>query len=216
MRASSNWRNAVTVAKPIPIGAKIVDSLPFSQAGTLIQAKALKAAGAEGVALYLGVAKWQEADECLAAGLGIFGVTIGDHFDGAAAHAQMVALGMANGTSAFLDFEGPATLAMTDDECCAKIDAWADKVDPDFLAGMYLAPPQPLTSKLVYARPKIRRYWKGGGSLRARNGIDLVEPDCGWCMTQAWPSRMFAGVWVDVDQAGEDFHGRSAVWSISA
>jgi hypothetical protein len=65
------------IAKPIPVGSVVIDSLPFSQGGTLANAQALKAAGVDAVALYIGAANAQRVQDCLAAGLGVFAVTFG-------------------------------------------------------------------------------------------------------------------------------------------
>jgi hypothetical protein len=73
--------------------------------------------------------------------------------------------------------------------------------------GVYVAPPQQLTSDELWSL-RVVRYWKGGGSIRDRNGA-LAEPaHCGWCLTQMWPSQMCAGMLVDYDAVGEDFRGR--------
>lgn len=200
----------MAAAKPAPVGARIVDSLPFSQGGTAGQAVALKASGADGIALYLGAATKARADACLAAGLGVFGVTFGNQYNGPAAVAQMQALGLPAGTSCFLDLEGIKDLSDANTTAIiGKVNAWADAVSAaGYLPGLYVAPPQPLTSQEMYAL-KVVRYWKGGGSIRDRHGA-LAEPSgCGWCMTQMWPSYTLGGVFVDGNMVGHDFKDRA-------
>lgn len=198
---------------PVPVGARIVDSLPFSEGGTAALAAALKASGVEGVALYLGVAKPSLALACTAAGLGVIGVTLGDAFDGAATVTQAKAM-LAPGTSVFLDVEGPTAMAMASGDLIAKINAWADPVlAAGFLAGIYVGVPQPLTSAELYGL-RVVRYWHGQGSVRDRNNA-LAEPSCGWCMQQAWPSVTRGGVLVDCNQVGADFKTRVPSWTVA-
>lgn len=193
---------------PAPVGSRIVDSLPFSQSGTAEQAKALKAAGVDGIALYLGAATRERAEACLDAGLMVFGVTFGNQYNGASAVAQMTALGLPAGTSCFLDVEGKPAYNTPPADLTAKINAWADAVSAaGFVAGLYLAPPQPLNSAELYST-RVVRYWKGGGSIRDRNS-SLAEPSgCGWCMTQMFPSVTVGGVLVDHNMVGHDYKGR--------
>lgn len=199
----------MAVAKPCPVGARIVDSLPFSQGGNAAQAAALKAAGVDGVALYLGAASPALAAACLAAGLLVFGVTFGGRYDGAAAVASMHALGMPAGTACFLDVEGDPSLALAPADLIGKIDAWADAVAAaGFVPCLYVGVPQPLTSDELY-RLRVQRYWRGQGSVRDRHNA-LAEPTgCGWCMTQMWPSQHCAGELVDFNMVGADYKTRT-------
>ena len=207
--AASSSSSAVASAKPIPVGSRVVDSLPFSRGGDAAGAARLKAAGVEAVALYIGAAGPQRVADCLAAGLGVFAVTFGSRSarqDPASAIATAKAWGLSAGTSIFLDVEGAGT--MSDPTLLGDINAWGDAVAAaGYLPGIYVAPPQPMTSDELY-HLRVVRYWKGGGSIRDRNG-QLAEPTgCGWCMTQMWPSQMCAGYLVDWNIVGEDFKGR--------
>lgn len=206
----------MSVAKPIPVGSRLIDSLPFSQSDGR-QAAALKADDVDGVALYLGVASAACVTACLAAGLGVVGVTLAAHYDGAAAVAAAKASGMAPGTTLLLDVEGMPAYNTPPDQLIAKINAWADAVAAaGYMPGIYLGSPQPLTSdELTHLR--VVRYWRAPARVVDRFG-KLAEPASGWCMFQAWPSLMWrkSGVFVDVDFVYEDFRGRVPSWTIAA
>jgi len=188
------------------VGARGVDSLAFSRSGTAEQARALKAAGVDFVALYLGVASKALNDTCLSAGLQTCGVTLADQFDGARAVSQMQALGMPAGTCAFVDVEGPSICAMSSTDLIAKINAWADVVNVNYVAGIYVGEPQPLTSDELTAL-KVVRYWRAPSRIVDRRG-QLAEPSPGWCVVQAWPSVTCEGVLVDFDFVYADHKGR--------
>lgn len=195
------------VVRPLPVGAKVVDSLAFSTGGTAAQAQAFKAAGVEAVALYIGAAGHDQVKACFDAGLGVFAVTFGNRFSGAATVACVKAWGLPAGTSVFLDVEGPDAMAFSFGDLIAKINAWADDVAAAaFVPGLYVGVPQPLTSEQLYGT-RVVRYWRGQGSVRDRSNA-LAEPSAGWCMTQMWPSQMCGGVLVDFDMVGQDYKRR--------
>lgn len=207
------------VAKPIPVGSRLIDSLPFSQSDGH-QAAALRASGVEGVALYLGVASAACVEACYAAGLGVVGVTLAqapEHYDGHAAVAHAKAMGLASGTSLFLDVEGPTVYKTPPNVLIPAIDKWADEIAPDFLPGIYLGSPQPLTQDELTALHVVR-YWRAPARVVDRFGKSFDGPAPGWCMFQGWPQMMWrdSGVFVDVDFVYEDFRGRVPVWSIAA
>lgn len=201
-------------AEVAPVGAKIIDSLPFSGGGNAFNAQGLKAAGVQGVALYLGQATPVQVKACNDAGLGVFGVTFGGAYDGVAAVKQAQALGLPVGCCIFLDHEGPKTAITPAAESIQKITAWAAPVrQAGYLPCLYVGVPQNLTSDELWSLPVVR-YWRGQGSVRDRNGA-LSEPSHrGWCMTQAYPSVMCGGVLVDFDMAGHDYQGGTVVWGI--
>jgi hypothetical protein len=179
--------------------------------GTAAGAKSLFTAGVVAVALYIGAADAERVKACLDAGLGVFAVTFGStaaRQNPAQAIATAKAWGLPPGTSIFLDVEGNAAYNTPAGTLIGEINAWGDAVAAaGYLPGAYFAPPQPLTSEELY-HLRVVRYWKGGGSIRDRNGA-LAEPaGCGWCMTQMWPSQMAAGYLVDWNMVGEDFRGR--------
>lgn len=197
-----------------PVGARIVDSLPFSIGGTLGNAQALKQEGVQGVALYLGQAKPAQVKACSDAGLGVFGVTFGGAYDGNAAVKQAQALALPMGCCIFLDHEGPATAKAPAAESIGKITAWAAAVrQAGYVPGLYVGVPQNLTSDELWGLPVVR-YWRGQGSVRDRMGA-LAEPSHrGWCMVQAYPSVMCGGVLVDYDMAGHDYLGGTVTWAV--
>jgi hypothetical protein len=209
-------------AEVAPIGARVVDSLPFSQGGNAAQAAALKAAGADGVALYLGVASPALVEACLAAGLGVFGVTLAGRFDGTAAVSQLMAWHMPMGTTHFLDVEGPSWVPPDPverekkaAELITKVKTWSAPISTaGFVPCMYVGVPQPLTSEELFALP-VYRYWHGQGCVKDRSG-KLAEPGCGWVAKQAWPSRTRGGVLVDDNQLEHDYRGRAIVWCAAA
>jgi hypothetical protein len=200
-----------------PVGARVVDSLPFSRGGTISSARAMHDAGIHGVALYLGAATPVQVSACLAAGLAVFGVTFGGAYNGAAAVAQAKALGLPVGCSIFLDLEGPEAFKTPAPDLTAKIVDWATTVEKaGYLPCLYVGVPQPLTSAELWHLP-VHRYWKGQGLARDRFGAG-VEPDhCGWIMTQCWPSVLCGGVLVDHNIVQHDYAngGRSLPWAVS-
>lgn len=198
----------MSVARAAIAGARGVDSYPFSQVGSDAQAKALKAAGIDFVALYLGVAKQAQNDACLAAGLATFGVTVANTSDGTRSAVQAKAMGLAAGTSLFYDLEGPIAYQTPPKELIAAINAWADKVQAaGYVPGLYVGSPQPLTSDELW-KLHVTRYWRAPARVVDRNGA-FAEPECGWCMFQANPSTHWGGVYVDVDFVSQDYKGRT-------
>lgn len=192
-------------------GAICVDSLPFSQGGTLEQAQALRAEGIECVFGYLGVINAERVGYALQAGMAFLPVTLADRWDGNEAVRELQALGVPAGVHVYLDFEGPGTLSMADPS--AVIGAWAAPVKAaGYVPALYVGVPQPLTSDELWQLP-VHSYWKGQGSVRDRTNA-LAEPlRCGWACIQAYPSVMRGGVLVDVDMITEDFLGRVPVWA---
>ncbi len=202
-------------AAQAPVGAVVVDSLPFSQGGTAAQAKALKAAGVSALAGYLGAMNAVRLGYLLAAGLAYVPVTFaGEYNDGPADEiAQLKALGVPGGTTVFLDLEGKAAHDSDPVALAAKIDDWAMKIAAaGYIPGLYVGVPQPFTSQELWSL-KVQRYWRGQGSVRDRNNA-LAEPSgCGWCMTQMWPSHTRGDTWVDSNMVGHDYRGRALTWA---
>jgi hypothetical protein len=200
-----------------PVGARLIDSLPFSRGGTALGAKALATAEVDGVALYLGAATPVQVNACLDAGLGMVGVTFGGAYDGAAAVRQAEALGMPPGWPIFLDLEGPDAFKTPISELTRKVVDWVAPVRAAFfLPCLYVGVPQPFTSEELWKLPVVR-YWKGQGLARDRFG-NAVEPDvCGWTMTQMWPSQLCGGILVDHNMVGHDYAngGRTLPWAVA-
>ncbi len=197
------------------VGAVVVDSLPFSQAGTATQAKALKEAGADAVAAYLGLISKERLAAILGAGVAYVPVTLaGEYNDGAGDEiAQLKALGIPAGVTVFLDLEGLAAFKSDPVDLAAKVNAWADAIlAAGYVPGLYVGSPQPFTEAELWSL-RVKRYWRGQGAIRDRFG-KLAEPTgCGWCMTQMWPSHSRGGVWVDSNMAGQDYKARSLTWA---
>jgi hypothetical protein len=201
---------------PAFVGARVVDSLPFSQGGTAAQARALREHGADGLVGYLGAITTERVGFVTAAGLGFMPVTFGGAFDGDAAVRACRVLGYPAGGTVWLDVEGKSAFDTPAGELIAKINAWANAVGgAGYMPGLYVGVPQPLTSAELW-QLRVQRYWRGQGSVRDRNNM-LAEPaGCGWCMTQMFPSMPWGGVLVDANIVGQDYKGRVPSWAVAA
>jgi hypothetical protein len=139
--------------------------------------------------------------------MGAFGVTLAGRYDGKSAAEQAHLLGLARGTTLFLDLEGKAAYETPPDALIHAINAWADEVAlVGYVPGIYVGSPQPLTTDEL-TRLHVVRYWRAPARVCDRHGA-LAEPLPGWCVYQAWPSHTRAGVFVDVDFVSQDFKGR--------
>jgi len=201
------------------VGARAVDSLPFSMGGTATQAAALKATGVDCVIGYLGSINKARLALILAAGLAFMPVTTaGEYNDGADDEiAQLAALEIPKGTTVWLDLEGMKAWTAEPAALIAKLSAWATKIAAaGYMPGLYVGAPQPLTSKELFQLPFVR-YWWGLGKPIDRTGA-LVYPDCGWCMIQQWHNQSNGmmwkdtGVFVDTNGIQCDHKGRLPVW----
>ena len=199
------------------VGARGVDSLPFSQGGTAAQAKALAARGVDFFVGYLGCMNAARLGYVLDAGLAFMPVTLaGEVFDGADDEiAQLKALGIPAGVTVWLDVEGKKTLDVPLAELTDKINAWASKVaGAGYVAGLYIAPPQPFTGPEL-AKLAVTRYWNSAGRIQDRNGRIWDEPEgVGFCMRQGYPQGFFldTGVFVDPNMVLADRRGRVPTW----
>jgi len=202
------------IVEKVPVGAVIVDSLPFSDGGTNLQAANLKADRVDGIAGYLGAMTPARLEDVLSEGLGFMPVTFaGEYNDGPNDEvAQLQALGIPAGTSVWLDLEGMKAFKTDPIVLAARIDAWATTIEAHgWIPMLYVGVPQPLTSDELW-RLKVRGYWRGQGSIRDRYNA-LAEPTgCGWMMTQMYPSHMRGSTWVDVNMVGQDYRGRVPMW----
>jgi len=204
------------------VGARVVDSFPYSMAGTATQAKALKATGVDGLVGYLGHMNAARLGYILDAGLAFMPVTVaGEYKDGAADEiAQLKALGIPEGTTVWLDLEGIDAWNTPADKLSALINAWAAAIKTSgYMPGLYVGAPQPLTGKQLYALG-VQRYWLGIGRCVGKDGLDAY-PDCGWCMRQDWHGQKTGmmwkntGVFVDTNGVQCDHKGRLPVWVTS-
>lgn len=228
-------------------GAVVVDSYPFSEAGTLAQAQALKSTGVDALAGYIGVINTTRVGYLHQAGLRFIPVTLardalepqrivqGLRFSlGQDGLAKLKAAGAA-APHAYVDLEGPTNYDLgkaNPADLIAKLNAsFAAIHNLGLRSGLYLAPPQALTSEEAFQRLSCTTYWKGMGSVRDRAN-ELVEPRCGWGMTQMYhgiagaggmvwkdldPSRnqtvwKNTGVFVDPNMVGADFQRRLLAW----
>lgn len=205
------------IAEQAEVGARGVDSLPFSNGGTEAQARALKATGVDFLVGYLGAISPARLGAVLDAGLAFMPVTFGGRatFDGGAAVAACQRLGLPAGVTVWLDLEGGELLKVPPQAVAAQVNGWAKAVDAaGYEPGLYLGAPQPFTSEELYAL-KVRRYWKAPSRVIDRNGRVTDGPSCGFCMYQLWPQGTWrdTGVFVDVDFVQKDFRGRLPTWA---
>lgn len=196
------------------VGARGVDSLPFSEGGSLAQARALRAAGVDFFVGYLGAITPARLVAILAAGLAFMPVTFGGEYEDGPLDeiAQLKTLGIPTGTTVWLDMEGLKAFHSDPPTLIATINAWADGIAAaGWMPGLYVGAPQPLTSAELHALHVVR-YWKGQGRCVDRSNA-LAEPTNGWCMTQMWPSVSWAGgILVDANIVGQDYRSRVPVW----
>lgn len=206
-------------AVPAQVGARGVDSLPFSQAGTRQQAIALADNGIDFFVGYLGAMSPERLAHVLLAGLGFMPVTFaGEYFDGAADElAQLQALGIPPGCTVWLDLEGDKSFKWPAADLIRLINEWATKLAAaGYQPGLYIGSPQPLTGDELSAL-KVVRYWKAPSRIGDRTGKIWDGPSgIGHCMFQMWPQMMWrsTGVFVDVNIIGQDYRGRVPSWVV--
>jgi len=201
-------------AKVAHVGARVVDSLPFSQSATSVSAQTIRSAGAHALAGYLGVINKARLNLLMDAGLGFIPVTLAGAYNNGAGDelAQLKALGIPKGVTVYADMEGVKAYNTNPDDLIYVLNRWANDIKAaGYIAGLYVGSPQPLTSEELW-KLRVERYWKGQGACRDRNG-DLAEPrGCGWGMTQMWPSVTAGGVLVDWNMVGADYLSRLPTW----
>ncbi len=199
------------------VGARAADSLPFSNAGTPLIAEKLAEAEYDFLAGYLGAMNPSRLQALLSSGVGYSPVTFGGEYEDGAEDeiAQLHALGIptyapgsVGGVTVWLDMEGMKAFKTDPVRLIGMINAWADRVAAaGYMPGLYVGVPQPLTSDELWSL-RVKRYWKGQGSVRDRKN-QLAEPTgCGWCMTQMYPSIPRGGIMIDANIVGQDFKGR--------
>lgn len=205
--------------EPVPVGSRVVDSLPFSQGGNSTQANALKRAGVDGFVGYLGAMTVARLHALLDAGISFMPVTFaGEYKDGAADElVQLRALGIPAGCTVWLDLEGLEAWKTNPAELIRLINNWATDIKSGgWLPGLYVGAPQPLTSEELYSL-KVYRYWLGQGRCVDRTGKDAY-PRCGWCMRQDWHGQKNGLLWrdtgvlVDTNSVQCDHQGRLPTW----
>lgn len=206
------------VGKAVPafVGARFVDSYPFSLAGTASQAQALRRAEVDGLAGYLGVITRARVEAVIAAGLGFFGVTLANRLDGTQAVAQARTLGLPPETSLALDIEGKAIFDQGG-ALFAPVKRWREIVQAaNYKTLLYAGSPQPLTSTEL-EQAGFDGYWNALSRESDRFG-QLAEPARGWCAWQMIPQLTWkdTGVFVDVNIVGQDFRGvQPLTWAMA-
>lgn len=202
------------------VGARGVDSLPYSTGGTAEQARRLAERGVDFVVGYLGSMNAARLKFILDAGLAFMPVTFaGEHFDGGADEvARLRVLELPKGCTVWLDLEGDKSYKYDPIKLQGLINTWARTIsDAEYMPGLYVGAPQPLTGPEL-GRLGVVRYWKAPSLVLDRNGKDWSEPPgIGWCMYQMCPQGCFRGtdVYVDVNIIGEDRRGRVPSWVVS-
>ncbi len=197
--------------EPAFVGARIVDSYPFSYDGREQQAIDLKNHGVDGLFGYLGTIDNRRLSYVLNAGLGFMPVTLAGAYNGKNAVSQCRGLGLPPGCTVFLDVEGKPAWETSAPDLMRQINTWCNEVAAaGYQPGVYIGVPQPLNSKELYSLRAIR-YWKGMGRTVDKTG-SLAEPSCGWCVNQMYPSIHWSGVFVDVNIVGQDYKGRLPTW----
>ncbi len=203
------------------VGARVIDSLPFSEGATGNSALALKASGVDGVVSYLSVINASRLAHILDAGLAWMPVTLaGEYEDGAEDElAQLAQLGVPKGATVWLDLEGLKAYRSDPLALQGKLTHWARRIlAGGWMPGLYVGAPQPLTSGELYSLPFVR-YWWGLGRCVDRFG-KLAEPTCGWTMVQQYHGQKLGmmwkdtGVFVDTNGVQCDYHGRLPVWVV--
>jgi hypothetical protein len=202
------------------VGARVVDSYPYSIGGTSKQAQALKASGVDGFVGYLGVMNTARLGYLLDAGLAFMPVTLAARYDGAEAVRHCQALGLPAGTTVWLDLEGKPAWDTPAPDLMTKINAWADLVKAaGYMPGLYVGAPQPLSGEQLYML-RVVRYWLGIGRCIDRTGKDAY-PRCGWTMRQEWHNQGTGMLWkdtgvlVDTNSVQCDHKGRLPAWVVA-
>lgn len=208
------------IVEPAEVGARGVDSLPFSQGGTASEAMALKAEGIDFFVGYHTAMNTSRLSYILDAGLAFMPVTFGGSvaFDPGPSIRSLRALGIPSNTTVWLDLEGKFLLDQPAQYWISKIQAWhSAHATEGYNTGIYVGSPQPFTGPELYALP-VTRYWCAPSKVLDRNGVEWAGPACGWCMRQDWPSKMWrqSGVFVDVDHIGQDYRSRVPNWVVAA
>lgn len=198
------------IAKLAAHGARGVDALTVL---TAAQAAALKANGVDFAVQYLGAATAASALAVASVGLGFMPVTFADRFDVPSALTELRSLSLPQGVTVWIDLEGIGT-DLPPGQLLGRVAGLATALEQNgYQPGLYYGANGSLTSDEIWQLPTVR-YWKGMSRLRDRNGVP-VEPQCGWCMTQLYPSVTRCGVLVDLDFIGQDFLGRLPTWAIA-
>ena len=202
------------------VGARVVDSYPFSTSGTKEQAVALKTRGVEGLAGYLGVIDTSRLRNVIEAGLAFMPLTLaGEYFNGPKATiARAFTLNLPKGCTIWMDLEGNRSFLANAKDLSSKINEFARALILEgYIPGLYVGSPQPLTGDEL-ASLAVTRYWCAPSLIIDRAGRTWSEPThIGFCMRQVWPQGNYPGtdVFVDVNMVGQDRKGRLPTWVVA-
>ena len=198
-------------AAQVNVGSRLVDSVALVQ--TPAMAQKLKASGVDGVIQYLGTVTPKVIENIIGAGMGFMPVTYADTWDPSVTIVHLNTLGLPQGCDVWFDIESVTTKSSS--QLITAINAWAHAIAAEgFAPCMYVGAGVLLTSQELYSLGVVR-YWKGLSRIVDRAG-QLAEPECGWCMTQLYPSVTWGGMYVDVNFVQQDYHGRLPTWAIAS
>ena len=203
-------------ALSVPVGARLFDSLGFSQSGGLKQAAAAVMAGYEGFIGYLEVMNSTRLAAVLNAGLGFIPITFANEYRTGANRTLgwLKSLGVPQGVTVFADLEAVGN-DVAIPSLISQLNTWAAPLSKaGYIPSLYVGQPQPLSGPELAALG-VYRYFSSAGIIEDRNGKQWPEPTgCGFCLRQVYPQGDYLGFGypIDVSLAGEDRKGRSAVW----
>jgi len=202
------------VVAPIPVGAKLIDTIAPLGLGQLVS---MREAGVEGVIAYLGGNLTPTLlEDAQQAKVGVVPVNFSraeqwqpsaqlGQADAARSVRLLQALGVPlEGLYDWCDLEG----------CGSDPTGYLHGYAPIILsagakAGLYVGAGGLLSGTQLYALPGFTGYWRS-------QSRGIPEPQCGFVLSQLYPSVHCAGTLVDYDYAQHDFQGRSATWLVGA
>ena len=203
------------VVAPIPVGSRLIDTV--ANLDDLAKMQELVAQGVDGFIAYLGgnlTPKLLANAEQLRKGVVPVNFSRGDpwtpseqlgELDGNASMKRLAGLGVPTvGLYDWLDLEGCSADPTSYLNRAAALIATQGRK-----AGLYVGAGGLLNGAQLYALPQITGYWRS-----LSRGIP--EPQCGFMLSQLYPSTPCAGELVDFDFAQHDFESRAATWLIAA
>lgn len=198
------------IVQPIPVGTRLIDTVADMGPSALAAARDC---GAEGIIAYLGGNLTRDLiANAFALRLGIVPVNFSrgnawapsaqlGELDATTSTKRLVDLGVPTvGLYDWIDLEGCGSDPTAYLNACGRIVA-----DQGRKAGLYVGSGGLLSGAQLYALPAFTGYWRS-----LSRGIP--EPQCGFMLSQVYPSTMCGGTLVDFDFAARDFEGRAATW----
>jgi hypothetical protein len=211
-----SWYESSMIVQPIPVGARLADTITVLTDTTC---KALKAAGMDGVVRYWETLTPAEVQNILDASLGLSvcgysrapgwvpSAALGtqDGYD-ELAKAQALFGQVMEDMDLWIDLEGCAGPSEATSEYLQA--AGAALTSHLARAGVYVGDdPGGLDGPGLYAPAAITGYW--------RSPSIVPEPACGYSRSQLWPTVFRGGVSVDIDFCGSDRRGRVGTWIVA-